>query len=36
MKIKSMQNSAEAMYKDKKGNAMKLIAKLDALAHLKL
>ena len=35
MKIKSMQNSAEAMYKDKKGNAMKLIAKLDALSPLK-
>ena len=35
MKIKSMQNSAEAMYKDKKSNAMKLIAKLDALSPLK-
>ena len=35
MKIKSMQNSAEAMYKDKKGNAIKLIAKLDALSPLK-
>ena len=35
MKIKSMQNSAEAMYKDKKCNAMKLIAKLDALSPLK-
>ena len=35
MKIKSMQNSVNAMYKDKKGNAMKLIAKLDALSPLK-
>ena len=35
MKIKSIQNSAEAMYKDKKGNAMKVIAKLDALSPLK-
>ena len=35
MKIKSMQNSVNAMYKDKKSNAMKLIAKLDALSPLK-
>ena len=35
MKIKSMQNSVTAMYKDKKGHAMKLIAKLDALSPLK-
>ena len=35
MKIKSMQNSVNAMYKDKKGNAMKVIAKLDALSPLK-
>ena len=35
MKIKSMQNSVTAMYKDKKLNAMKLIAKLDALSPLK-
>ena len=35
MKIKSMQNSVNAMYKDNKGNAMKLIAKLDALSPLK-
>ncbi len=35
MKVKSMQNSVNAMYKDKKSNAMKLIAKLDALSPLK-
>ena len=35
IKIKSMQNSVNAMYKDKKSNAMKLIAKLDALSPLK-
>ena len=35
MKIKSMQNSISGIYKDKKGRAMELIAKLDALSPLK-
>ena len=35
MKIKSMQNSISGIYKDKKGQAMELIAKLDALSPLK-
>ncbi len=35
MRIKSMQNSISGMYKDKRGRAMELIAKLDALSPLK-
>ena len=35
MKIKSMQNSISGIYKDKKGKAMELITKLDALSPLK-
>jgi len=35
MKIKSMQNCISGIYKDKKGKAMELIAKLDALSPLK-
>ena len=35
MRIKSMQNSISGIYKDKKGRAMELIAKLDALSPLK-
>ena len=35
MIIKSMQNSVINIYKDKKNNAMSVIAKLDALSPLK-
>lgn len=35
MKVKTMQNSINNIYKDNKNNAMKLIAKLDALSPLK-